>query len=120
MVSPVYPSRARHRIVALTIAVRRSGATPRLRLIHSPRSRTHYFLIGRPIIFAGELTRQANVFELFRAGSASRGPREAQLRGANEAGGPLSAPGGPPPPSRRPLGFQSLQIDGRMIGERHR
>src|SRR5437773_10257420 len=81
MVSPVYPSRARHRIVALTIAVRRSGATPRLGLIHSPRSRTHSFLIGRPIIFAGELARQANVFEVFRAGSASRGPREAQMRG---------------------------------------
>src|SRR5678815_3729313 len=33
IVSPEYPSRARHRMVARTISARRSGATPRLGLM---------------------------------------------------------------------------------------
>src|SRR5437879_13665515 len=104
MVSPVYPSRARHRIVALTIAVRRSGATPRLGLIHSPRSRTHSFLIGRPIIFSRRVDvkrRRQKSFKVSKRGpGAERGPA---ARRGNEADGPLSAPGGLPPTSPRAL-----------------
>src|SRR5438552_14045468 len=90
---------------------------------HPPSSLTYSFFLDWPTNYlCGELARQANVFEVFRAGSASRGPREAQMRGRQRSRwasiGPRRTPGAEPPRARLPVAPDRRSNDRRTSSRR--